>query len=62
MTCGHCVRAVHDELSQVAGVTSVEVDLDVRCACRSPPHARSSAEVLAAAVDEAGYTVAGVAT
>lgn len=61
MTCDHCVRAVHDELSQVAGVTSVDVDLAsgrVQVAATRP----IGAEVLAAAVDEAGYTVAGVAT
>jgi len=28
MTCQHCQRAVHDALSQVAGVTEVRVDLE----------------------------------
>jgi copper chaperone len=27
MTCEHCVRSVTEELSDVAGVTGVEVDL-----------------------------------
>jgi copper chaperone len=27
MTCEHCVRAVTEEVSEVAGVTGVEVDL-----------------------------------
>ena len=27
MTCGHCVMSVREEVSEVPGVTSVEVDL-----------------------------------
>lgn len=27
MTCGHCVRSVTEEVSEVAGVTDVNVDL-----------------------------------
>ncbi|HEY4603540.1 MAG TPA: heavy-metal-associated domain-containing protein, partial [Blastococcus sp.] len=27
MTCGHCVSAVTEEVSQVPGVTAVDVDL-----------------------------------
>ena len=27
MTCGHCVNSVTEEVSQVPGVTGVEVDL-----------------------------------
>jgi copper chaperone len=27
MTCGHCVKAVQDEISALPGVTQVEVDL-----------------------------------
>ena len=38
MTCGHCVAAVREEISQLPGVTAVEVDLDsgrVEVAARS---------------------------
>lgn len=28
MTCSHCQRAIGDEVRRVAGVTSVDVDLD----------------------------------
>ena len=28
MSCGHCVRAVHDALSAVDGVEKVDVDLE----------------------------------
>ena len=30
MSCGHCERAVREELLGVDGVTSVDVDLDVK--------------------------------
>lgn len=57
MTCGHCVAAVREEISQLPGVTAVEVDLDsgrVEVAAAGP----IDAAALAAAVDEAGYTIA----
>lgn len=58
MTCGHCVNAVTEELSNLPGVTSVEVDLN---AGGTSPVRVSSADRLdpaqvAAAVDQAGYT------
>ncbi len=56
MTCGHCVAAVRDEISQLPGVTSVEVDLDtgrVEVSTLGPVDDAA----LAAAVDEAGYRV-----
>lgn len=28
MTCGHCRKAITDEVAQVEGVTGVDVDLD----------------------------------
>jgi copper chaperone len=30
MSCEHCVRAVSEELEQVAGVASVEIDLETK--------------------------------
>ena len=30
MSCGHCVQAVSDAVSQVAGVSDVKVDLDTK--------------------------------
>ncbi|MEP6665363.1 MAG: heavy-metal-associated domain-containing protein [Nocardioidaceae bacterium] len=60
MTCGHCVSAVQDELSAVAGVSAVEIDLVPGGAS---PVTVTSAEPLDAAavrdaVSEAGYTLA----
>ncbi|UDY37862.1 heavy-metal-associated domain-containing protein [Dermatobacter hominis] len=59
MTCGHCVAAVRDELGRIDGVTGVDVDLDsgaVALTSTGPV----TADAIAAAVDEAGYAVAGV--
>jgi copper chaperone len=57
MTCGHCVKAVTEEVSAIEGVESVEVDLDTGLVTvhAAPTPAR---EQVAAAVDEAGYALA----
>ena len=54
MTCGHCVSAVTEEVSKVAGVTGVDIDLDSgRVTIESS--APVDQALVAAAVDEAGY-------
>ena len=56
MTCGHCVAAVTEEVSKVDRVTNVEVDLasgQVTITSDGP----IDDTAVAAAVDEAGYTV-----
>jgi copper chaperone CopZ len=56
MTCGHCVSAVREEVSEVAGVSRVEVDLDSgRLAVSGESF---DDEAVRAAVDEAGYELA----
>lgn len=59
MTCGHCVAAVTEELSAIPGVTDVAVDLVA--GADSPVTITTEGPVtqdaIAAAVDEAGYTV-----
>jgi copper chaperone CopZ len=58
MTCGHCVNAVTEEVSQVAGVTGVDVDLasgGLTVTSDSPVDGTA----VRAAVEEAGYEVAG---
>jgi len=59
MTCGHCVSSVTEELSEIPGVTSVDVDL--HAGGTSPVSITSerelSPEEISAAVTEAGYTV-----
>lgn len=59
MSCGHCVRAVHDALSAVDGVEKVDVDLESGMA-RVDAAEGVSSEQLAAAVREEGYEVIGV--
>ena len=57
MTCGHCVNAVTEEISEIDGVTSVEIDLveggdsTVTVAGDAEP----DVDAVRAAVDEAGY-------
>jgi copper ion binding protein len=57
MTCDHCVRAVEQELTKIAGVTAVEVDLD-RGTATVTADAPVDDDAVAAAVEEAGYEVA----
>ena len=60
MTCGHCVSAVTEEVRQVPGVTGVDVDLaSGRLTVTSDAPVDESA--VRAAVDEAGYELAGTA-
>jgi copper chaperone len=57
MTCGHCVRAVTEEVTKLSGVESVDVDLtsgQVTVASATP---LDDADIVAA-VDEAGYELA----
>jgi copper chaperone CopZ len=56
MTCQHCVHAVTEEVSAVAGVSDVDVDLDSgRLTVVSNDEVPFAA--IATAVDEAGYAV-----
>jgi copper chaperone len=58
MTCGHCVSAVTDEVSQVPGVTAVDVDLASGGLTVTSDTSVDDTAVRAA-VSEAGYEVAG---
>lgn len=56
MTCSHCVASVTEEVSEIAGVTAVDVDLDsgrVRVTSDAPVDDAT----VRAAVEEAGYEV-----
>jgi copper chaperone len=56
MTCSHCVLSVREEVSEVAGVASVDVDLP---SGRMTVAGRDiSDDAVRAAVAEAGYEVA----
>jgi len=60
MTCGHCASAVTEEISKIDGVHDVRVDLDSGQVTVLGAHRPAEAEV-AAAVDEAGYELQGIA-
>lgn len=53
MSCGHCRAAITAEVSTVAGVRDVDVDLDTKLVAVSGESLDDAA--LVAAIDEAGY-------
>jgi copper chaperone len=53
MTCEHCRAAVDGEVSKVAGVATVDVDLDSKLVRVSGESV--DADAVVAAIDEAGY-------
>jgi copper chaperone len=53
ISCGHCRAAITGEVTAVAGVDAVDVDLDTRLVRISGENLDDSA--LVAAIDEAGY-------
>jgi copper chaperone CopZ len=56
MTCGHCESAVTQEVSALAGVTAVAVDLDTKIVTVEGSDLNS--DQIIAAIDEAGFEVA----
>ena len=56
MTCEHCVRSVDEEVSEIAGVSGVDVDLASGRLVVTGDAVDDAA--VAAAVEEAGYEVA----
>jgi copper chaperone len=58
MTCGHCVSAVTQEVSDLPGVTDVQVDLATGGLTVTSDSPVDDGAVRAA-VEEAGYEVAG---
>jgi copper chaperone len=57
ISCGHCQAAIEGELAKVADVEAVTVDLAAKTVAVTGT--ATEAEVRAA-IDEAGYDVAGV--
>lgn len=52
MHCGHCKAAVENEVGSLAGVESVEVDLDTNLVTVTGD---AASDDVIAAIDEAGY-------
>jgi copper chaperone CopZ len=53
MTCSHCKTAVTEEVTGVAGVHAVDVDLDTKLVRVHGTHVDAAAVL--SAIDEAGY-------
>ncbi|HET6740628.1 MAG TPA: heavy-metal-associated domain-containing protein [Kribbella sp.] len=60
MTCGHCTAAVTEELSKLAGVQEVQIDLVAggTSAVRVTSESALDDAAVREAVDEAGYELA----
>ena len=58
MTCAHCVRSVTEEISAIDGVTDVAVDLPTGAVAVTSDRPLDETRVRAA-VEEAGYELAG---
>ena len=56
MSCAHCRVAITSEVEKVAGVSSVDVDLDAKRVTVAGSQLDDAA--VRAAIDEAGYDVA----
>ena len=57
MTCGHCAASVTEEVTEIAGVSNVDVDLasgNVTVTASEP----ISDDAVRVAVEEAGYSLA----
>ncbi|MFG6278565.1 heavy metal-associated domain-containing protein [Microbacterium sp. 5K110] len=62
MTCAHCVRSVTEEISEIAGVRGVSVDLHVGDVSRVTIASTTPLDtaLVRDAVEEAGYSLADV--
>jgi copper ion binding protein len=58
MTCSHCVASVTEEISEIDGVTDVAVNLPTGAVTVTSTRPIDEADVRAA-VEEAGYELAG---
>ncbi len=56
MTCGHCASSVREEISEIGGVTGVEVNVETGAVTVSS-EAELTRDAVEAAVKEAGYTL-----
>jgi copper chaperone len=56
VSCGHCRSAITAEVAMVAGVSSIDVDVDAKRVTVAGKQLDD--EAIRAAIDEAGYDVA----
>ncbi len=55
MTCGHCKKAVEEEVGAIDGVTAVEANVEAKIVTVTGDNV--SEDAVATAVEEAGYTL-----
>ena len=55
MTCGGCVSSVHTATSEIDGLESITINLSDKCATVTFDDDKTSAETIAAAIDDAGF-------
>lgn len=60
ISCGHCKETIEKAVSAVAGIASVSVSIEKKAVTVDFGSAKESDVI--AAIEEAGYDVAGVAT
>jgi copper chaperone len=58
MTCGHCAASVREEVENIPGVTSVDVDL-ISGKVTIDSDGPIQTDAIQGAVEEAGYELAG---
>ncbi|ETZ36778.1 heavy-metal-associated domain protein [Mycobacterium intracellulare MIN_052511_1280] len=58
MTCGHCASSVREEVSHIAGVTAVRVDVTTG-AVSIDAERTIDTDAIEDAVEEAGYQLVG---
>ena len=59
MSCGHCVKHVKEALTELGGVTNVDVSLEAKTAILVASSDISD-EAIKTAIDEVGYKVVGI--
>ena len=59
MSCGHCVKHVKEALSELNGVTSVDVNLETKTAVLEATSDVKD-EDIKFAIEDAGYEVVGI--
>lgn len=59
MSCQHCVKAVTGAVGELAGVSSVDVDLGAKTVSVAYDAAQSSLDAIKAAIEDQGYDVVG---
>ena len=55
MTCGGCVASVHSATTDIDGLDTMSVELDTNQATVTFDDSKTSAEAIAAAIDDAGF-------